>query len=75
MVYIAPREGILATPKHFTHGKFSVGKPAVSRTMEFTPTGGLSQWGENLEAEYCRSVLFFMDSSRRNSEKRSKCFS
>lgn len=47
MVYITPREGILATPKHFAHGKFSVGKPAVSRrTMEFTPTGGLGQWGE-----------------------------
>lgn len=70
MVNIGPREGILATPKHFGHGKFSVGKAAVSRrTMEFTATGGLGQWGENLEAEYCRSVLLFMNSSRKNSEK------
>lgn len=46
MVYVTPREGILATPKHFAHGKFSVGKPAVSRrTMEITPTAGLGQWG------------------------------
>lgn len=46
MVYITPREGILATPKHFAHGKFSVGKPAVSRrTVEITPTEGLGQWG------------------------------